>query len=126
MEEEYKPVPEFEGLYEISNFGNIRRCQKTVSYVVHRQRGSRIQTSTFQVMPLRMQVNSTGDTYVQLRKDNKSYGRCVHLLVAKVFVPNPENKKCVLHLDNNKSNNRADNLVWVNSRKELQKLQETL
>lgn len=53
-------------------------------------------------------VNGTGRVNVQL--DGKNYK--IHRLVALAYIPNPENKPCVCHKDNNPLNNRVDNLYW--------------
>ena len=50
---------------------------------------------------------------VRLRKDNKTYAKHIHRLVAEAFVPNPENKPEVNHKDGNKQNNCASNLEFV-------------
>ena len=56
-----------------------------------------------------------GKTYkmVSLCKDNTKTNVCVHRLVAESFIPNPNNLECVNHIDENKHNNRVDNLEWI-------------
>ena len=58
------------------------------------------------------QVSSTGYLYVNLYKEGKMKSVKIHRLVAKLFVPNPENLPQVNHKDENKLNNKADNLEW--------------
>lgn len=47
-----------------------------------------------------------------LNKDNESKCKLIHILVAQAFIPNPENKPTVNHIDGNKHNNKMDNLEW--------------
>ena len=54
-----------------------------------------------------------GYLMANLRKDKKSLIQKVHRLVAGAFIPNPENKKCVDHMNNDKKNNKLTNLRWV-------------
>lgn len=56
-----------------------------------------------------------GYEYICLRKDNKNLCKQVHRLVAKAFIPNPENKPLVNHKDYNRGNNCVDNLEWISS-----------
>lgn len=49
---------------------------------------------------------------VSLYRDGKSTKIFVHRLVALTYIPNPENKPCVCHKDNNRTNNRVENLYW--------------
>lgn len=58
------------------------------------------------------QTSSTGYLYVNLYKGGKMKSVKIHRLVAKLFVPNPENLPQVNHKDENKLNNKADNLEW--------------
>lgn len=55
---------------------------------------------------------SNGYFTVGLRKNKTVATTCIHRLVAEAFIPNPENKPCVNHIDGNKHNNHVSNLEW--------------
>lgn len=57
----------------------------------------------------------TGYALVTMRKNGKAHYEKVHRIVAKVFIPNPENKREVNHIDGDKLNNLVENLEWVTS-----------
>jgi len=67
-----------------------------------------------------------GDGYLGLGLCNKGNRKqmSIHRLVAQAFVPNPENKPCVNHIDGNKQNNNANNLEWVTYRENNQYFNE--
>jgi hypothetical protein len=58
---------------------------------------------------------NTGYRRVGICRNNKQIKHLVHRLVAEAYVPNPDNKPCVNHLDKNKLNNHASNLEWCTS-----------
>jgi hypothetical protein len=98
----WKPVVGYEGLYEVSNLGQIRSLGNT--------RGP----SRFREVVTLMRHEITKQNYhrVSLRKDGKYKHWLVHRLVAIAFIPNPNNYPIVNHKDCNPSNNHADNLEW--------------
>lgn len=55
----------------------------------------------------------SGYMHVVLFKNGKGYNKKVHRLVAQSFISNPNNKPCINHIDENKTNNRVSNLEWV-------------
>ena len=104
MVEEWKDIPNYEGYYQVSNFGRV----KSLCRVIHRNKVGSV------TVPERIlkQTDSFGYKYVSLNKKD-AYKRCrVHRLVACAFIPNPYNLPQVNHKDEDTSNNRADNLEW--------------
>ena len=102
-EEVWKPISGFEGLYEVSNFGQVR----SISLV---DRAGRFHEGRI----LSQIDNGHGYRVVNLKVNGKQKMMSIHRLVAVAFVENvdPFNKIEVNHIDANKSNNKASNLVW--------------
>ena len=106
MEEVWKDVVGFEGIYQISNNGKLRSLDRIVvakAGWVKREKGMDIKTNTIQ---------NSGYVKVDLHKNGKAYGKLLHRLVAEAFIENPRNYPQINHKDQNKLNNSADNLEW--------------
>lgn len=105
MREQWREIAGYEGLYEVSNLGNVRSMERTVAY-----------GKASYVRPSKMMKVTVGKNLycrVTLTKDAKQTQVYVHRLVAMAFIPNPDNLAEVDHIDANPSNNRCDNLRWV-------------
>lgn len=95
---EWRPVKDYEGLYEVSNLGQVRSLNyKGNGYI----------------RELKTHPNNRGYLTLLLTKDSTSSRKLVHRLVAEAFIPNPENKLEVNHIDGNKANNSVNNLEWA-------------
>ena len=101
MEEIWKDIKDFEGLYQVSNRGNVRSLDRTDNNN-HFQKGH--------LLPLCN--NRKGYKNVGLWKNNKQSMRQVHRLVGEAFIPNPNNWPCINHKDEKPSNNDVTNLEW--------------
>lgn len=88
--EEFREVSGYEGLYEVSNLGRVRRNGKILKPTKGRD----------------------GYLRVDLRKNGTRRDSLVHRLVAQTFIPNPSNFPCINHKDEDKTNNCLDNLEW--------------
>jgi hypothetical protein len=102
----WKPIVGFEGYYEVGSFGNVRSVTRTVP-------DSRNGSRTCQGKALKPNVTHGGYSYVMLYRSHKGFCKTVHRLVAKAFIPNPENLNEVDHISGVKSDNSAENLQWV-------------
>lgn len=103
LNEEWRDIKGYEGLYQISNYGRL----KSFNY----KKGHETKIIKYH----------TNKNYYKthLSKSNTSKQFLIHRLVAQHFIPNPENKETVNHIDCNKLNNKVNNLEW-NTRKENQ------
>lgn len=104
--EEWKDIVGFEGLYQISNFGNV----KSLSRSYKNQHGSSSKTSVDKL--LSPAVAKNGYQFVNLAKDNVRHPKNIHRLVADHFIDNPHNYEEVNHCDCDKLNNSVTNLEW--------------
>lgn len=107
--EVWKPIPNYEGMYEVSNYGRLRSCDREIKY--KNKRGTEItRFSKTRELPSRMHRN--GYLYAHLWKRNKETQFAVHTLVLEAFIgPRPDGYVCC-HKDDVKTNNYIGNLQW--------------
>lgn len=104
--EEWRSIPGYEGLYEVSSHGRVKSCAKTIKFV---QGKTRDLPEVIMQTPLMYR----GYHHVHLRHEGGRRRFFVHQLVAIAFLPNPEGKPFVNHKDRNQTNNHVLNLEWV-------------
>lgn len=106
----WKDIPNYEGLYKVSNLGRFISLKREV--VGHNGGKYEIKDRIFYG-----NLNKhNGYLYIHLSQNGKGHGFRAHKIVALVFIPNPNNYPIINHKDENKQNNRADNLEWCDSR----------
>lgn len=104
MENEiWKMYPEF-SFIQVSNLGRVR----TLDRVITCGNGARVVKGRI----LKQQRFPKGYLYVTFSMNGKTVNRSVHRLVAKTFIPNPDNLPEVNHRDNDRTDNNVDNLEW--------------
>lgn len=105
MKEIWKDVVGHEGFYQVSNLGQVKSLPRTVNNKFYS--GKVLSTK-----------NSNPKQYEKTSLHDSGASRYykVHQLVARAFIPNPDNKREVNHIDGNKHNNKVDNLEWVTSK----------
>lgn len=111
-DEKWLPVVGFEGLYEVSSFGRVRSLERMIE--------TKSKTGTpckrrVEERILKHGKDGHGYYHVNLCKEGKVKNAAVHRLVAEAFLPKPEGKEYINHIDSNCTNNCIDNLEWCTS-----------
>lgn len=100
----WKPVKGYEGLYEVSNLGNLRSLDR------YSMCGK--QYCLFKGKPIKAFPDSKGYLRTDLCKNGQRKLHLVHRLVAEAFISNPNNLPCIDHINTIKTDNRVENLRW--------------
>jgi len=98
MEEIWRDVVGYEGMYQVSDLGNI----KSLNY-----------NRTGKSKTLAKKHHKFGYVTVTLCKNGVCKNKSIHILVAEAFIANPKSLPCVNHIDGDKENNIVGNLEWV-------------
>ena len=101
----WKDVVGFEGYYQVSNLGRVRSLDRVVP-------DSRGATKSLKGRVKLQRVDKYGYPGVRLNINCRHIHSTVHRLVAKAFIPNPENCEAIIHKDEDKTNNHVENLEW--------------
>jgi hypothetical protein len=97
VEEIWRDIPGYEGLYQVSNLGNVRSLN-------YRRSGY--------AKNLLPRFDGNGYRIVSLSREGKAKNAEIHRLVAIAFIPNPHNLPVVNHKDETRTNDCVDNLEW--------------
>ena len=109
MQEIWKDIEGFEGLYQVSNYGRVKSLDRVSEYY---SKAGYYSKRAVKGRILSIASNPAGYRQVILCKQGEHTQVMIHRLVAKTFLPNPDLLPEVNHKDENKSNNHVDNLEW--------------
>ncbi len=107
----WKPIEGYEGLYEVSNKGNVRSVDRYVMY------GNRC--CLLKGKPRKAHLISTGYLMADLYKNSQRTHYLIHRLVAEAFIPNQSNLPCIDHINTIKTDNRVENLKWCSYKENM-------
>lgn len=112
MEEVWKDIEGYEGIYQVSNLGRVRSLDRWIEQPHPRNPAYTLRYKVKGKIK-GQRLNNKGYYETDLYVNNMQDTRTVHRLVAKAFIPNPKHLSVVNHLDENPRNNRVDNLEWT-------------
>lgn len=110
MIEIWKDIKGYENLYQVSNLGNVKSLDKYIN------NGTGLFFKKGQNLKIKVYK---GYCYIRLNKNGEQKQFLLHRLVAEHFIPNPENKPCIDHINTDKTDNRIENLRWVTQKENV-------
>ncbi len=109
--ETFKDILNYEGLYQVSNLGRVKRLERIKVCEMFNKYGSYgIKNKQLKEKIIKLNINKYGYLYVSIWKNNKSKNNVIHRLVLLTF--NGKSNLSVNHIDGNKENNNLNNLEY--------------
>ena len=105
----WKDIPGYEGLYQVSNLGRVKSAERKVGWEFYNKPCARKHKERIIVA----EVAKNGYKRVGLSKDGKRTRYHLHRIIAKAFIPNPNNYPVINHKNGIKTDNRLENLEWT-------------
>lgn len=106
--EQWKDIPDYEGYYQISNLGRVKSLGRIT--IINNKK------CFYKTLIRKSSIGKRGYLIIGFCKNKKESQKKIHRLIAECFVPNPQKKPHVNHIDRNRLNNNISNLEWVNNR----------
>lgn len=110
MEEIWKDIKGYEGIYQVSNMGKIKSVER---YMLNRW-GNGFKRWREKIKKQTLSKNGYYTVMLSTNGNDKTYS--THRLVAEAFIPNPENKPCIDHINTDRTDNRVENLRWCTNK----------
>lgn len=105
----WKDIKDYEGLYQVSNLGNVRSLDKII---YQKNKMGKNQKHIYKGKVLIGSKNNNGYRTISLYDGKRKNTRLLHRMVAEAFIPNPNQYNYINHKDNNPLNNNVNNLEW--------------